>query len=156
MPDKTQTGSCLCGKVHYNFLQAKVISTHHCHCTDCQKSTGSGKATIVMVPDEALNVEGNLKFFTVTGTAGSHISRGFCSDCGSPVISFMEENSGVKFIKAGTLDDSSWVSDYVKFLGFKCCKHGLLRMKKTTRLPITQIWDKHLNKKRWILRSVCS
>ena len=117
MPDKTQTGSCLCGKVHYNFLQAKVISTHHCHCTDCQKSTGSGKATIVMVPDEALNVEGNLKFFTVTGTAGSHISRGFCSDCGSPVISFMEENSGVKFIKAGTLDDSSWVSVASNFWG---------------------------------------
>jgi hypothetical protein len=117
MPDKTQTGSCLCGKVHYNFLQAKVISTHHCHCTDCQKSTGSGKATIVMVPDEALNVEGNLKFFTVTGTAGSHISRGFCSDCGSPVISFMEENSGVKFIKAGTLDDSSWVSITSNFWG---------------------------------------
>jgi hypothetical protein len=70
-----------------------------------------------MVPDEALNVEGNLKFFTVTGTAGSHISRGFCSDCGSPVISFMEENSGIKFIKAGTLDDSSWVSVASNFWG---------------------------------------
>ena len=117
MPDKTQTGSCLCGKVHYNFLQAKVISSHHCHCSDCQKSTGSGKATIVMVPDAALDVEGNLKFFTVTGTADSHISRGFCSDCGSPVISFVEENSGIKFIKAGTLDDSSWASVASNFWG---------------------------------------
>jgi len=117
MPDKTQTGSCLCGKVHYNFLQAKVISNHHCHCSDCQKSTGSGKATIVMVPDAALDVEGNLKFFTVTGTADSHISRGFCSDCGSPVISFVEESSGIKFIKAGTLDDSSWASVASNFWG---------------------------------------
>ena len=117
MPDKTQTGSCLCGKVHYNFLQAKVISSHHCHCSDCQKSTGSGKATIVMVPDAALDVEGNLKFFTVTGTADSHISRGFCSDCGSPVISFVEESSGIKFIKAGTLDDSSWASIASNFWG---------------------------------------
>ena len=117
MPDKTQTGSCLCGKVHYNFLQAKVISSHHCNCSDCQKSTGSGKATIVMVPDAALDVEGNLKFFTVTGTADSHISRGFCSDCGSPVISFVEESSGIKFIKAGTLDDSSWASVASNFWG---------------------------------------
>ena len=63
-----------------------------------------------MIPDEALTLEGSLKFFTVTGTAGSHISRGFCGDCGSPVMSFIEENPGIKLIKAGTLNNSSWVS----------------------------------------------
>jgi hypothetical protein len=91
------------------FDSSKVISAHHCHCKDCQKSTGSGKATIVMIPEEDLTLSGNLKFYTVTGTAGSHISRGFCEECGSPVISFVEENAGIKFIKAGTLNDSSWL-----------------------------------------------
>jgi len=103
MSNEIKIGGCLCGKVEYEFDSSKVISAHHCHCKDCQKSTGSGKATIVMIPEEDLNLSGNLKFYTVTGTAGSHISRGFCEECGSPVISFVEENPGIKFIKAGTL-----------------------------------------------------
>ena len=48
------TGSCLCGNFSYHFDRDHVISAHHCHCKDCQKMTGSGKATIVMVPTESL------------------------------------------------------------------------------------------------------
>ena len=110
MSNKMQTGGCLCGEIQYEFDSLKVISAHHCHCKDCQKSTGSGKATIVMIPEENISVNGNLKFYKVTGTAGSHISRGFCQDCGSPVLSFVEENPAIKFIKAGSMDDSSWLA----------------------------------------------
>ena len=44
------SGSCLCGRLSYSFDRDHVISAHHCHCTDCRKMTGSGKATIIMVP----------------------------------------------------------------------------------------------------------
>ena len=44
-----ETGRCQCGKVYYSFPRKKVISAHHCHCKDCQRITGSGKATIVFV-----------------------------------------------------------------------------------------------------------
>jgi|TARA_B110000438_G_C15761814_1_gene627650 hypothetical protein len=110
MPDINQTGSCLCGNIQYNFNQSKALSAHHCHCIDCQKSTGSGKATIVIIPEDELSITGNLKFYSVTGSQGSQINRGFCQNCGSPVISFMKENPGMKFIKAGTLNDSSWLT----------------------------------------------
>ena len=83
-----------------------MISAHHCHCTDCQKSTGSGKATILLIPNESLQINGELKYYTVTGSAGSNISRGFCAECGSPLISFVKENPDIKFIKAGSIDDS--------------------------------------------------
>jgi hypothetical protein len=105
----TATGGCLCGAVTYSFDRDKVVSTHHCHCTDCQKSTGSGKATIVFVPSDAVDMKGDLKTYTVQGTAGSHVKRGFCGTCGSPLVSFIEENPGLTIIKAGSLDDSSWV-----------------------------------------------
>ena len=110
MTQHEQTGGCLCGKVSYLFDRDQVISAHHCHCVDCKKSTGSGKATILLIPDSSLKVKGNLKFFTVTGSAGSNGSRGFCEECGSPLISFVEENPDIKFIKAGSIDDSSWVT----------------------------------------------
>ena len=57
-----------------------------------------------------MKLNGDLKFFTVSGSAGSKVSRGFCEDCGSPLISFVEENPNIKFIKAGSIDDSSWVT----------------------------------------------
>jgi len=117
MSDVNQKGSCLCGNIKYKFDQSKALSAHHCHCKDCQKSTGSGKATILIVPEDDLTISGNLKFYSVTGSQGSHINRGFCENCGSPVMSFIEENSGMKFIKAGTLDDSSWLTIASNFWG---------------------------------------
>ena len=110
MSNTIQKGGCLCGEVTYEFNQSDILSAHHCHCKDCQKSTGSGKATILIIPASSLVIEGDLKNFSVLGSAGSHISRGFCENCGSPLISFVEENPDLKFIKAGSLDDSSWVS----------------------------------------------
>jgi len=109
MSENKKTGGCLCGAVNYNFNESSVISAHHCHCKDCQKSTGSGKATIVMIPENALQMKGEIKIYTVTGTDGSHVTRGFCESCGSPLISYIEEMQGIRLIKAGSLDDSSWL-----------------------------------------------
>ena len=109
MSKDKKTGSCLCGEVSYSFNESSVISAHHCHCKDCQKSTGSGKATIIMIPENALQMKGEIKIYTVTGTDGSHVTRGFCESCGSPLISYIEEMQGIRLIKAGSLDDSSWL-----------------------------------------------
>ena len=72
--------------------------------------TGSGKATIIMVPSDSLEASGELKTYTVTGTDGSHVTRGFCPECGSQLISWVEEVAGIRFVKAGSLNDSSWVT----------------------------------------------
>ena len=103
------SGSCLCKRFAYQFDKSSVVSAHHCHCSDCQKMTGSGKATIIMVPREALSTQGEMKTYTVTGTDGSHVSRGFCPECGSQVLSHVEEMPTLIFVKAGSLDESSWV-----------------------------------------------
>ena len=108
--NKLETGGCLCGNVRYTFPRTAVLSAGHCHCTDCQKCTGSGKATIVFLPTEALQIDATYKTYTVTGSAGSTVTRGFCPECGSPVISYVEEVTDTRFIKAGSLDDPSWVS----------------------------------------------
>ena len=104
-----EEGGCLCGEIRYQFPRDAMISAHHCHCVDCQKSTGSGKATILFVPADQLLIKGEPKTYTVVGSAGSHVTRGFCAHCGSPVLSYVAEQPALKFIKAGSLDDSSWV-----------------------------------------------
>ena len=102
-------GGCLCGQVRYEFDRNEVLSVGHCHCTDCQKATGSGKATIIFLPTSALGLNGNLTKYTVFGSAGSRVTRGFCPRCGCPILSYTEEDAGTRFIKAGSLDDPSWV-----------------------------------------------
>ena len=104
-----ELGTCLCGDFKYHFDREQVMSAHHCHCKDCRTITGSGKATIVMVPTESLNMDGELKTFSVIGTDGAHVTRGFCANCGSQLISYLEEIPTIRFVKAGTLADSSWV-----------------------------------------------
>ena len=44
-----ETGGCLCGNIRYEFKRKDVVSAGHCHCKDCQRITGSGKATIVFI-----------------------------------------------------------------------------------------------------------
>jgi len=105
-----RTGSCLCKQVSYSFPSEAVVSAHHCHCEDCRKSTGSGKATIIIVLDQALDISGDIKYFSVVGSGGNKVKRGFCAACGSPLISSVEGYEGTKFIKAGSLDDSSWLT----------------------------------------------
>lgn len=106
----TVTGGCLCGNFSYELDRDQVMSAHHCHCKDCQKITGSGKATIIMSPEGALKATGELKSFTVEGTDGAHVTRCFCPNCGSQLISYLEEMPTMRFVKAGSLDDSSWVT----------------------------------------------
>jgi len=104
-----QQGRCQCKKISYSFEHSKLISAHHCHCKDCQRATGSGKATIMIVPKKHLTLEGELKYFEVKGSSGSHIRRGFCEHCGSGILSYAKEVPHILYIKAGTLDDSTWL-----------------------------------------------
>ena len=107
--NQKKTGRCQCGKIKYSLREDKVISGHHCHCKDCQRTTGSGKATILFIARKYVDLKGQLKFFESKGTSGSYVRRGFCPNCGSPIISYVSEQPDVKFIKAGSLDDSSWL-----------------------------------------------
>ncbi len=56
-----------------------------------------------------LELEGSCNTYTVVGSDGSHVTRGFCPNCGSPILSYVAEVPAVTFIKAGSLDDPSWV-----------------------------------------------
>lgn len=104
-----ETGGCLCGDLTYKFDRDAVISAHHCHCKDCQRSTGSGKATLILVPNDALETTGELKTYTVIGSEGAHVNRGFCPNCGCQTMSNLDEMPVMTIVKVGTLDDSSWV-----------------------------------------------
>jgi len=97
-------GGCMCGAVRYESTADPVMQAS-CYCRDCQRSTGGAFAPVVLVPKDAFKLtKGELKHYEVTGDSGNKVSRGFCADCGSPIIGVL---SAMPFIgiKAGSLDD---------------------------------------------------
>ena len=58
-----QEGRCQCGDISYSINKSKIISTHHCHCKDCQRTTGSGKATIIFIAKKYVNSKWRTKIF---------------------------------------------------------------------------------------------
>lgn len=106
-------GGCLCGKVRYQSAQQPLMSAA-CHCKHCQKQSGSAFSVNLIVPLAALDITGDsLATFDDIGASGMGVKRHFCSHCGSPIHSELDAMPGVAALKAGTLDDASWVRPQV-------------------------------------------
>ena len=104
-----QKGHCLCGDVQYQFDETQAGFGLHCHCKDCQRVTGSGKATVILFPMDAVTIEGEYKTYASLGFEGSNVNRGFCPNCGSQMFTFVDEIPGQLFIKAGGMEETSWL-----------------------------------------------
>ena len=100
------TGGCLCGSVRYQ-CSAEPIAMGNCHCRDCQRVTGSGYASGILVPRSAVTITGNVKYYEVSADSGSTVGRGFCPNCGSRLFS-KPPNPELMGIMAGSLDDPSY------------------------------------------------
>lgn len=104
-------GSCLCGNVKYeSTAEPAMVAT--CHCANCQRASGSSFSVNIAVPPDSVTISGDsLKAYEDTTTdSGIPMLRKFCANCGSPILSEVMAAGGMNFIKAGTLDDSSWVT----------------------------------------------
>ena len=103
-------GHCLCGSVSYSADEEPVM-TVACHCEHCQRQTGTAFSIIVGVPETALKFasDDTLKTYKDKGESGNSVYRRFCSNCGSPIVTSVETVPGVAWIKAGTLNDKSWL-----------------------------------------------
>ena len=80
-------GGCHCGFIRYEG-DADPAKAAICHCTDCQKLSGSAFRTIVPVSSDTFRmVAGEPTIYVKTGDSGSKRQQGFCPKCGSPIFS---------------------------------------------------------------------
>ena len=111
-------GGCACGSVRYE-CSAEPLGMGHCHCRDCQKASGTGYASVVVVPAASVKISGvEPKYYISLADDSDQVFRGFCPECGSPLFAGNETYKEFLGIKAGSLDDpksfkptiESWVS----------------------------------------------
>jgi hypothetical protein len=105
-------GGCLCGQVRYRAI-TDAAQSMVCHCRACQKQSGSAFSLVLTVPADAIEISGETKVFEHLSDGGSGVMRHFCPDCGSPIISKLAAYPELIVVKAGTLDDPSWLKPEV-------------------------------------------
>jgi len=102
------SGGCLCGQVRYS-AHSDPAFMGVCHCKNCQKQTGTAFSVVLAVPKSGLSIHGQLKTYRDTGGSGQPVLRSFCPECGSPITTVVASMPDLTLLKAGTLDDTSWL-----------------------------------------------
>ena len=96
-------GGCHCGFIAYEG-EADPATTAICHCTDCQKLSGSAFRTVVPVSSDTFRMSGEPTIYVKTGESGNKRQQAFCPRCGSPIFSASpDDGPKVYMIRAGTI-----------------------------------------------------
>jgi hypothetical protein len=76
-------GGCHCGAIAYE-AEIDPDKVSICHCTDCQKITGTAFRVTVFAPESDFRIlRGLPKEYLRTAESGNRRANGFCPDCGS-------------------------------------------------------------------------
>ncbi|HEY2935422.1 MAG TPA: GFA family protein [Gaiellaceae bacterium] len=117
MTELPLTGGCLCGGVRFEVAEPPIAASY-CHCTRCQRRTGSAASVQVRIVPGSLRV-----------TAGEELMRAyeppdgyakvFCSHCGSALWSRSPENSEALSVRMGAFDlDPEIRPSYRQFVAY--------------------------------------
>lgn len=98
------SGGCHCGAVRYE-VTAEPVASVMCHCSDCQKLSGTAAAAIFAVPREAMKSEGEVSYYAKTGDSGKEARMAFCPNCGTRLFGLPEVASHLATVCASSLDN---------------------------------------------------
>ncbi len=99
-------GGCYCGAVRYRATGDSVF-TGQCHCRECQYISGGHPNVVIAMPEPGFAYDkGAAKQFRRSDLAAP-VTREFCAECGTHILSRTPRVPGAVLIKVGTLDDPS-------------------------------------------------
>jgi len=99
------SGACQCRRLRYE-ISAEPLTVYACHCTECQRQSGSAFSLSMVVPRESITVvSGKTKEWLRTHDSGRIISCIFCDDCGVRLYHNPRANAAITIVKYGTLDN---------------------------------------------------
>ena len=97
-------GGCTCGEVRYRLATAPMI-VHCCHCSWCQRETGTAFATNAVIESDRLEVTAGTPEYVATPSAsgkGQEIAR--CPTCRVALWShYAGSRRLTSFVRVGTL-----------------------------------------------------
>lgn len=96
------TGSCGCGAVRFTVAEP-LVAAAYCHCTRCQKRTGTAaQASARVVPGSVTVTEGaeHVRDWTPPGGLG----KAFCARCGAHLFGRDPETGEIMVVRLAAID----------------------------------------------------
>jgi hypothetical protein len=99
-------GRCLCGEIEYR-LNDEPVTYYACHCTDCQRRSGSSFGLSMWVKRGSLEVtKGEPALFELSGPDGKPRYQRNCAKCGIRLWSEPAKHPEIAVLRPGSLDDA--------------------------------------------------
>ena len=109
-PNLPMEGACRCGRVRIR-ISAPPMLTMACHCTGCQRMSGSAYSLSAAIPTAGFAVtEGEPVVAGATPEAGHH----FCPDC---MTWMFTRPQGIDFfvnVRPTMLEETGWYSPFIE------------------------------------------
>lgn len=98
------TGGCYCGAIRYR-AEAEGPAIGLCHCTDCQRLSGSPYRASVRVAAQDFAIErGEPTIYIKTAHSGNRRAQAFCGGCGSPIYAADAAGPTSYTLRLGSID----------------------------------------------------
>lgn len=109
-PELDLTAHCDCGAVTLQ-LKGKAVSMFQCGCENCQKVSGSGHSSAVLMPASSTALSGVTKSFERPADSGATFTRHFCPDCGTTMLAHSSRAPDLRIVPTGLLaGHNDWFS----------------------------------------------
>src|SRR5690348_13673554 len=98
------TGRCHCGAITYAAtVDPERVSI--CHCTDCQRLTGSAyRVSVPARKDSFVLRTGVPNIYVKTAESGARRAQAFCPTCGSPLYTYGLDDPTTYGLRVGCID----------------------------------------------------
>jgi hypothetical protein len=97
-------GGCYCKAVRYEISTEPMLNVQ-CHCRECQYISGGNANVCMVIPGAGFKyTKGAPKQFTRKDLPNP-VTREFCGECGTPLLSRSPAIPGAAIVKRGTFDD---------------------------------------------------
>ena len=115
-PKFPMSGGCACGAVRYE-VTALPLGLYACHCTDCQRKSGTAFALNMPVrPSDLRITKGEPTGWRAPGgPSGALTISWFCGTCGTRIYGERDGRPDVMTLRSGSLDDTSWLRPAAHF-----------------------------------------
>jgi hypothetical protein len=102
----TLEGGCYCGAIRY-VAEGKPLMKGECYCRECQYITSGSPHLFLLMPSAGFRyTQGEPRRFARSDLENP-VTREFCPECGTHLITTRPDMSTVVILKVGTLDDPS-------------------------------------------------
>ncbi len=96
---ETIEGGCRCGQIRYRLDLPALPRAYACHCRDCQTWSGSAFSMQFFVPEQVLQISGDINLYERTSPDGQRTSRQRgCAKCMTRVYNTNTARPGLAVI----------------------------------------------------------